>query len=291
MSSSSSSRWATDGAHAPSQVLGSCRCEGAARHPAPTPGRVVGGARPRRSQWRYLVVGAVGRRSAPRPPGGAGATGRLAPARQLGVQTSRVALTSGVALPPAWRRSVPRWRSTRSRSPRSASCFTARDTSDSSRSRRRSPGPPFTSARSSGLNTVTRSDPSRSRARRTSGGSPAPGRARWPGSAPPRARGGRRLPLLPRPHGGRRPWRCSRHASARTTRLVRTHPHQRVVGAHPERRQRRRARPPPRAGSSSPARWHRRPPSAPGRARALRRRSCGSRRATAAGGARRRRPR
>ena len=53
----------------------------------------------------------------------------------------------------------------RSSSRRNASYFSARVTRTSSRNRRRPPGPSFTTARSSGENTVTRMTPSRSRAR------------------------------------------------------------------------------------------------------------------------------
>ena len=83
----------------------------------------------------------------------------------LASHTSSVVAADSSSRPPTWRSSVLRWRTMRSSSSRAASYLTASATSVSSRKRRRSAGAPLTSVRSSGENTVTRTTPSRSRAR------------------------------------------------------------------------------------------------------------------------------
>ena len=165
----------------------------------------------------------------------------------LASHTSSVVAVVVVERPPAWRSSVLRWRTMRSSSRRAASYFTASATSVSSRKRRRSPGPPLTSVRSSGENTVTRTTPSRSRARasrwRLTCTRLRP--ARHELGLDQRRRDRRRR--APRPG---RPPRRRRRAPARRSARRGSWP------AWPGRRA-------PRRGSSCPARCRRRRPSCP----------------------------
>ena len=79
--------------------------------------------------------------------------------------TKSVASTSGLRRPPACFSKAFRCRKIRSRSDRNESNAGRRATNASSRYRRRSAGPPFTSSRSSGANTEIRNAPRRSRVR------------------------------------------------------------------------------------------------------------------------------
>ena len=195
----------------PAQVVVAGRGQGRGQPGAP-PRRVVG--QPRRRPARRPAA----RRPWPRSGVEVGRPGRprsrpsASPAStSLASQTSSVQLDLGrrAGRRPASAGSL-RWRRTRSSSraePVVAPAAAA--TSVSSRKRRRSAGPPFTSARSSGENTVTRSAPSRSRLR-TSRWRLTCTRLRPPARrAPPRpaARARRRAPPRPAPRPLRRPRR------------------------------------------------------------------------------------
>ena len=117
----------------------------------------------------------------------------------------------------------------------SASYLTASATSVSSRKRRRSAGPPFTSVRSSGENTVTRP--------RRAGRAPA---RRWRLTCTGCGPAGRARPRSAT--AGRR-----RRAARRARRRSRADPHQRLGRRAAEAGQRGRGRPAPRRSSSCPA--------------------------------------